>query len=72
MSLSKAKSTSIIQIKNVRYDNGTGYVWINDTTTPYPKMIMHPINPSLDGKVMDDPKYNVAFGTDKKSLLSFC
>jgi len=47
-------------VKAARYDNGTGYVWINDTGTPYPKMIMHPIASQLDGTVLDNAKYNVA------------
>ena len=59
------------EIKNIRYDQGTGYIWINDTTLPYPKMIMHPTAPSLDGEVLDDPKYNVAFGTNKNLFQAF-
>ncbi|WP_137137069.1 methyl-accepting chemotaxis protein [Rhizobium sp. FKY42] len=30
----------------MRYDNGSGYFWINDMQ---PRMVMHPIKPSLDG-----------------------
>ena len=59
------------EIKNIRYDQGTGYIWINDTTLPYPKMIMHPTAPSLDGEVLDNPKYNVAFGTNKNLFSAF-
>ncbi|MBE0491609.1 MAG: cache domain-containing protein [Sulfurospirillum sp.] len=40
-------------ISALRYDNGKGYFWINDFT---PKMIMHPINPSLDGKILSNSK----------------
>jgi methyl-accepting chemotaxis protein len=40
-------------IANLRYDNGKGYFWINDFT---PKMIMHPIKPSLDGKDLSGVK----------------
>ena len=40
-------------IANLRYDNGKGYFWINDFT---PKMIMHPIKPSLDGKNLSGVK----------------
>ncbi len=34
--------------------------WINDLGKPVPKMIMHPTVPSLDGKVLDDSKFNKA------------
>ncbi|MGE4297476.1 MAG: methyl-accepting chemotaxis protein [Desulfovibrionaceae bacterium] len=33
-------------VRDVRYD-GDNYIWINDT---HPSMVMHPINPKLDGK----------------------
>ncbi len=46
-------------IKQMRY-NGTEYLWIHDLTKPFPKMIMHPTVPALDGKVLDDPKFNKA------------
>ena len=49
-------------ISKIRYNNGTGYFWINDTKLPYPTMIMHPTAPSLNGKVLDNPKYNCAMG----------
>ncbi|MBU1161183.1 MAG: methyl-accepting chemotaxis protein [Proteobacteria bacterium] len=39
-------------IKDMRYNNN-GYIWINDM---HPKMIMHPINPSLNGKDLSDFK----------------
>lgn len=58
-------------IKELRYDNGTGYVWINDTGKPYPKMVFHPTAPSLNGKVMDDPKYNCALGVKKNLFQAF-
>jgi methyl-accepting chemotaxis protein len=50
-------------IEQIRYDGGNAGkgVWISDTTEPYPKMIMHPINPSLNGKIMSDSKYRDIF-----------
>ena len=67
-SVASAKANSIAAIKNIRYDSGTGYIWINDTTVPVPFMIMHPTLPETDGKVLDDPKYN-SVGADKKNLF---
>ena len=37
-------------IKKIRYD-GAGYFWINDIT---PRMVIHPILPTLDGKDISD------------------
>jgi len=55
-------------IKNMRYQEGVGYFWINDSEKPFPRMIMHPILPELDNKIMDDPKYNTV-GKEKKNLF---
>jgi signal transduction histidine kinase len=69
--LSAAKRTAKEEIKNIRYDNGTGYIWINDTGAPVPRMIMHPTLPDLDGTVLDDEKNNCAYGTDKNLFRAF-
>ncbi len=59
------KQECINEIKQMRYENGTGYFWINDDKLPYPTMIMHPTAPQLDGKVLDNPKYNCAMGKNQ-------
>jgi len=64
-----AKRQSIEAIRNLRYDDGTGYLWINDDGKPTPRMVMHPTVPSLDGKVLDDPKFDCAQGR-KQNLFS--
>jgi len=53
----EAKKLAISVIKQMRYQ-GKEYFWINDDTLPYPKVVMHPIKPDLEGKIMDSPKYN--------------
>ncbi len=47
-----AKTSALKLIKALRYD-GDNYFWINDL---HPKMIMHPIKPSLDGKDLSGSK----------------
>jgi methyl-accepting chemotaxis protein len=58
-------------IKEMRYDNNVGYFWINDTTRPIPKMVMHPIKPDLDGKVLDSPSFYVASGRKENLFVAF-
>ncbi len=58
-------------IKGMRYNNGTGYFWINNKTLPYPEMVMHPIVPELDGTVLDNAKYNCALGEKKNMFQAF-
>jgi methyl-accepting chemotaxis protein len=62
MTIDEAKKYAREEIKKLRYDNGTGYLWITDTTRPIPRTIMHPIVSSLDGKILDNPKFNCALG----------
>ena len=69
--LSQAKKDAFAAISSIRYDNGTGYFWINDTTLPYPRMIMHPTLPELDGKILDDPKFSCALGKKKNLFQAF-
>ncbi len=74
MTLEQAQNEAKEAIKSIRYE-GTEYLWINDTTLPYPKMIMHPINSALDGKVLDSPKFNVAMGKSQnlfQAMVEVC
>ena len=66
-----AMAKTIADVKKMRYDNGSGYFWINDTGTPFPKMIMHPTIASLDGHVLDDPKFNCALGKKRNLFQAF-
>jgi methyl-accepting chemotaxis protein len=54
-----AKAQAMQALKAMRYERSE-YFWINDFTTPIPKMIMHPTVPALDGKVLDAEKFNCA------------
>ena len=48
----KAKQSALQAVRGMRY-NSSEYFWINDMT---PRMVMHPIKPALDGKVVGDIK----------------
>jgi methyl-accepting chemotaxis protein len=52
MSDGDAKSAAMNAVKDLRYEEKE-YFWINDM---YPKMIMHPFKPELDGKDLSDFK----------------
>lgn len=68
ISLREAQRLAKQDIELIRFDNNTGYIWINDTELPYPNMVMHPILPELNSKILDDKKYNVSLGI-KKNLF---
>lgn len=55
----EAKAAARAALASLRY-SGKEYFWVNDDTLPYPTMVMHPTIPALDGKVLDDQKFNCA------------
>ena len=71
MTEADAQKKAISCIQTLRYDHGIGYFWINDTTRPYPKMIMHPTIPQLNGKILDDPIFNSVLGTNENLFKLF-
>jgi PAS domain S-box-containing protein len=62
LTLVQAQEMVLNILREFRYDNGTGYIWVNNVDRPLPRVIMHPILPSLDGVVVDDPLYYTAYG----------
>ncbi len=61
MTLEQAQKDAAGIISKMRYEK-TEYIWINDLGKPFPRMIMHPTVPALNGKTLDDPKFNKATG----------
>jgi methyl-accepting chemotaxis protein len=57
--LEQAQKEAADQIARMRYE-GKEYLWINDLGKPAPKMIMHPTVTALNGKLLDDTKFNKA------------
>ena len=51
------------ELAAIRFDRGEGYFWVTDNGLPYPRMVMHAEKPGLAGKVLNDPKFNVAKAT---------
>jgi len=61
-------------VKNYKGKNKE-YFWINDNTLPYPTMIMHPNSPQLDGKALNNPKFNCAMGKNQnlfQAMVEVC
>lgn len=65
LSEDEAKRQAMQAIGSLRYDGGVGYLWINDLGRPFPRMVMNPALPELDGQVLDDPAFDTAQGTGK-------
>ena len=59
ISQEQARREAAEEIGKLRY-GGKEYVWINDLGKPVPTMIMHPTVPALNGKLLDDRKFNKA------------
>ena len=59
ISREEAQKRALQALKGIRYA-GSEYLWINDTGTPFPKMVMHPTVPALDGQLLDRDAFNKA------------
>ena len=57
ISMDVAQQQTLDAVRAMRYDNGTGYIWINKVAKPFPLTLMHPIQPSEDGQSIDNQKY---------------
>lgn len=66
-----AKNQALSTIKQMRWGDDVGYFWINDTTLPIPRMVMHPTLPELDGTILDDPAFNCALGRGENLFRAF-
>jgi len=66
-----AKQDAKKTLEQLRYDEGTGYFWVNDTQRPFPRMIMHPTIPELDGTILDNPEFNCALGRNENLFKAF-
>lgn len=60
LTVQEAKNLALQRINRFRYDNGTGYIWVNNTDKPIPRMLIHPIFPELNGEVLSDTVFNSA------------
>ena len=52
MTRAQAQAAALEHLKRLRFD-GTNYVWVNDL---HPTMVMHPMNPALDGQDLSAKK----------------
>ncbi len=62
MTLADAQRQAKNEIRHIRYDDGKGYIWINDNKLPFPTMVMHPMQPVLEGTILSNKKWNTARG----------
>lgn len=58
-SIAEAQERVRRSLKEIRYGSND-YFWINDIGRPLPRMIMHPTEPFLEGKLLESPKFNKA------------
>ena len=56
--LARAQHEALVTLRAMRFDDGKGYLWINTVDRPFPKMLMHPVLPRLEGTVLDSPEFN--------------
>ena len=70
LSVEEAQRQALDTIRRMRYDDEVGYLWVNDTGRPIPRMLMHPTLPELDGSILDDPSFECAMGQRKNLFVA--
>lgn len=71
LSTAEAQKTVLECAHRLRYMDGTGYVWVNNTEYPYPRLIMHPTMPELEWQNTDRDIYNTARGKGDNLFTAF-
>lgn len=67
-SLNIARKSALDDLNSIKYDDGNGYVWVNNTEQPIPRLLRHPIRPELNNKLATD---SIFYATaDSVNLLS--
>ena len=66
-----AKKNALYDLEQLRYNKNYGYFWVNDTTVPHPKMLMHATMPNLNNTILDSPTFNCAYGKKKNLFKAF-
>ena len=61
----QARAIASKEVESMRWAEDVGYFWINDTSLPIPKMIMHPTLPELNGKPLGNPEFYCALGKNE-------
>jgi len=67
----ESQRLALEDVRGMRYDDGVGYLWINDMDPDTPRMIMHSALRELEGTTADDERYSLAIGLNKNSLDVF-
>ncbi len=59
LTATEARVQAIATLRALRYGAGD-YFWINDLAAPIPRMVMHPMMPELEGKLLNGEQFNTA------------
>lgn len=65
-----AREDALKYLRALRYDNGVGYFWVNNTDRGFPTLIMHPTMPEEVGRSMLTPLYNCVKDTRENLFLA--
>lgn len=66
-----AKDLALETVRQMRYANGAGYIWVQDCTLPIPNMLMHSAIPEIEGGPGVDQRFYDALDGKKNLLTEF-
>lgn len=65
----QAQKIALHDLRNMRYSEGVGYIWVQNGVMPDPRMLMHPTIPALEGEPVKSQIYRDVLGGDGKPNL---
>ena len=71
LSTAEAQESVLECARRLRYMDGSGYIWVNNTEYPYPRLIMHPTLPELEWQNTNKDIYNTARGKGDNLFTAF-
>jgi len=71
MSEEDARRHAMETLRRMRYDDGVGYIWLNNLDDTMPTLDMHPVFPELEGLELTDSRYYTALGKQRHLLKAF-
>ncbi len=71
MSEEDARHHAMETLRRMRYDDGVGYIWLNNLDDSMPTLDMHPVFPELEGTELTDSRYYTALGKQRHLLKAF-
>lgn len=64
----EAKRRAFEALRDIRFDDGVGYIWLCSTDLPLPIVVLNPVRPELEGKPFNPKEGGTILGSNKNLM----